>query len=192
MQNGHLSRQHSTAAPVIIGDLSEHLSAPVQRDLIHMFKTEIHWTTLFLQNLLWSTPASGIPWAFCTRAWSTSLAETKKMRSLAWARSTTPSSSTRKLVHRSICCLRTWHVNNAFIKHDMQKLIQLEKKEHFLDSAVKVLSDCPEMLIFVSVWLSFHRSERTLKRHTKWILQTQKPVMCPKITREQKSAWNWD
>lgn len=70
----------------------------------------LNWT----EDLLSCTPASGIPWAFCTRAWSTSLAETKKMRSLACARSTTPSSSTRKLVHRSICCLRTWHSNVAF------------------------------------------------------------------------------
>lgn len=74
---------------------------------------DVHWTALLFQNLSWSTPASGIPWAFCTRAWSTSLAETKKMRSLAWARSTTPSSSTRKLVQRSMCCLRTWHTKNT-------------------------------------------------------------------------------
>lgn len=81
-----------------------------------MFKMYIYRTALCFQSLLWYIPASGIPWAFCARACRTSLADTKKMRSLAWALSTTPSSSTRKLVHLSICCLRTWHSNNSFFK----------------------------------------------------------------------------
>lgn len=60
------------------------------------------------KKLVLSSPPSGMPWAFWILALSTSLADTKKMRSPAWPRSTTPSSSTRKLVQRSICCRRTW------------------------------------------------------------------------------------
>ena len=60
------------------------------------------------KKLVPSSPPSGMPWAFWILALSTSLADTKKMRSPAWPRSTTPSSSTRKLVQRSMCCRRTW------------------------------------------------------------------------------------
>lgn len=53
-------------------------------------------------------PVSGIPCARCIREFSTSFADTKKIRLGAWARSTTFSSSTRKFTHLSVCCLRTW------------------------------------------------------------------------------------
>lgn len=52
-------------------------------------------------------PDSGIPWARCMRELSTSLADTKKMWLGACSRSTTFSSSTRKLTQRSVCCFRT-------------------------------------------------------------------------------------
>lgn len=48
-----------------------------------------------------------MPCARCIREFSTSLADTKKMWSGAWSRSTTFSSSTRKFTQRSVCCFLT-------------------------------------------------------------------------------------
>lgn len=76
-----------------------------------------------------ASPVSGMPCARCMREFSTSLAETKKIRLGAWSRSTTFSSSTRKFTQRSVCCFLTYGKKGHNFK--VHYSLKFSKKKNF-------------------------------------------------------------
>lgn len=97
------------------------------------------------------SPVSGMPCARCIRELSTSLAETKKMWSGAWSRSTTFSSSTRKFTQRSVCCFLT-------LRDIMQTFLPNVSKEPKNSSVIQQACCLAPVLVVIKQRLYFFQA----------------------------------